>query len=183
MRGKTRKNEQGFSLIELLIVSVILLMILGIMAIIVSGVQSNYRTYRARAEKHTDALASLNLISRVIKNAGNNTTQPALTATGNNRLQIKSDWTTTDNSLDDSLEDVDFYVNNNTLYMVANGTSPTTVELSANIQSINFEYFDANGASTSTMSQVARVRVTLSIMGENQSLVSEIAIRGRIQPK
>lgn len=177
------KKEQGFSLIELLIVSVIMLMILGIMATIVTGVQSNYRVYRDRAAKHTDALASLNLITRVIRNAGNNTTQTALTATGNNRLRVKSDWTTTDNALDDNLEDVDFYVLNNVLCMVVNGSTSTTVDLSANIQSISFEYFDATGTATSTMSQVAKVRVTLAILGENQTLVSNVAIRGKIQPK
>lgn len=180
---KLPTNDQGFSLIELLIVSVILLVILGIMATIISGVQSNYRVYRERAAKHTEALASLNLITRIIRNAGDNTTQTAFTATGNNRLRIKSDWTNSDNALDDAFEDVEFYVSNQILYMVNNGSTTSTVELAQNIESITFEYFDTNGATTSTMINVARIRVTIVISGESQPLVSNASVRKMIQPK
>lgn len=179
----SKTNEQGFSLIELLFVSVIMLFVLGIMATIVSGVQSNYRVFRDRAERHTDAMASLNLITRIIRNAGDNTTQTALTATGNSRLQVKSDWTTEDNSLDDAFENVEFYVSNNILYLVSNGSSTTTAELAQNIQSITFEYFDTNGATTTTMTNVAKVRVTLTLAGESKTLVGTASVRKMIQPK
>jgi Tfp pilus assembly protein PilW len=178
-----QKSQSGFSLVELLITCVIMLFVLAIMATIVSGVQSSYRVYRERAAKHEDALASLNLITRLIRNAGDNTTQTALTATGNNRLRIKSDWTNSDNSLDDAFEDVEFYVSNNTLYMMNSGSTSNTVEVAQNIQSVTFSYFDSNGAITSTMSSVARVNVTLTIAGESQSFTANASLRKMIQPR
>jgi Tfp pilus assembly protein PilW len=178
-----KRREQGFSLIELLIVSVILVFVLGMMATIVAGVQSSYRTFRERASKHNDALAALNLITRIIRNAGDNTTQTALTATGNNRLQIVSDWATTDNALDDRFENVEFYVSNNILYLKDNNTSPSTLELAPNIQSITFAYYDSTGASTTVMTDVAMVRVTLTIVGESSPMVSNVIVRGKIQTK
>ena len=177
------QNEAGFSLIELLIASVVLLDILGILATIVSGVQSAYRGSRNRVERQMDALASLNLITRVIRNAGNNTTQIPFTATGNNRLQVKSDWVVENNSLSDPFENVDFYVSDNILYMTSVGSSSTTAELAKNIESINFAYFDSNGITTSTMSSVARVQVSITINGESQPLISNVGVRKMIQPK
>lgn len=180
---RKHKDEQGFSLIELLIVTVVLLIVLGILATIISGVQSSYATHRERAAKHTDALASLNLITRIIRNAGSNTTQTALTATGSNRLRVKSDWTISDDALDDPFEDVEFYVSNNVLYMTNVSPITNTVELAQNIESISFEYFDSNGASTTNMASVVRVRFALTITGDSESLVSEVGVRKMIQPR
>ena len=175
------KNEKGFSLIELLIVSVVMLIVLGIMATIVSGVQSNYRNYRQRAEKHTDALASLKLITKIIRNAGDNSTQTALTATGNNRLQIKTSLASSNEELADEFGNVEFYSSNNILYIVTNGAAP--VELSQNVQAIKFDYFDANGAVTTNMTNVARVRVTVTMANESQPLIEVATVRKMIQPK
>lgn len=177
------KSQQGFSLIELLIVTVVLLIVLGILATIVGGVQSAYTTHRERAAKHTEALASLNLITRIVRNAGSNTTQTALTATGNDRLRIKSDWNISDDSLDDPFEDVEFYVSDNVLYMTSVSPITNTVELAQNIESINFEYFDSNGATTTNMASVVRVRFNVTIAGDSESLVSEVGVRKMIQPR
>ena len=58
-----------------------------------------------------------------------------------------------------------------------------SIELANNIQSIGFEYCDASGATTTNMSSVARVRITLSIIGESQPLISSVGLRGKIQPR
>jgi Tfp pilus assembly protein PilW len=175
------RDQQGFSLIELLIVCVIMIVILGIMGTVISGVQSNYITYRQRAAKHTDAMSSLNLMTQIIRNAGSNTAQVALIATGSNRLRVKADWTNADNDLNDPFEDVDFYVSNNTLYMSSTGSG--AIELSQNIQAVSFAYYDVNGAATANMTSVARVKVTLTIAGEGQTLTANASIRELIQPK
>ena len=183
MPAKKKTNEEGYSLIELLTVSVILLIILGIISTVVSGVQSNYRVQRERAEKHYEALASMNLITKILKVAGNKTTQPALTPTGSNRLQIISDWNPADDAVDDVFENVQFYVSDNKLLMIDASSGTTPNELARNIQSITFEYFDVGGASTAVMTNVAMVRVTISIIGEPQPLISNISLRGKIQPR
>jgi prepilin-type N-terminal cleavage/methylation domain-containing protein len=176
-------RESGFSLIELLIVSVILLMILGIMAGIVSGVQSSYRTYRQRSAKHNDALAALNIITRTIRNAGNNTASGALIPTGSNRLQVRSDWTEADGALDDPFENVEFYVQDDILFIADKGPAPNVSELSAEIQSVAFEYFDSGGSIASVPADAAMVKVTVNIVDEPVPLVAAVGVRGKIQPK
>ena len=181
----TERNskESGFSLIELLIVSVILLVILGIMSAIVAGVQSSYQTYRERSTKHNDALAAMSLITRTIRNAGNNTASGALVPTGSDRLQVRSDWTLADGVLDDAFENVEFYVQNEILFIADKGPAPNVSELSAEIESIAFEYFDSGGSTAAVPADASMVKVTLNIVGEPVPLVSSVGIRGKIQPK
>jgi Tfp pilus assembly protein PilW len=180
-----RINEAGFSLVELMIVSVVLLTILSILAAIVGGVQSNYNARRERSAQMSDATAAMDLITRVLRNAGNNTTQVALTPTGSNRLIVKGDWNPADGALDDPFENVEFLVSGDTLNLIDySGATPITSQITEDIYSIYFQYLDANGNTTATMAQVSRVRSTITIGDENaRTITSDIAIRNRIQPK
>src|SRR5687768_9345058 len=70
MRRQKRKNNRGFSLIELLISMTIVLILLGI----ISTLLSRSLSVRARESRKTDALtsaqAALNIMSREISNSG-----------------------------------------------------------------------------------------------------------------
>jgi uncharacterized protein (TIGR02599 family) len=70
MRRQKRKNNRGFSLIELLISMAIVLILLGI----VSTLLSRSLAIRSRESRKTDALtsaqAALNIMSREISNSG-----------------------------------------------------------------------------------------------------------------
>ena len=67
-----KKSEAGFSLIELLIVSVIIVFIIGMIGGIVTGVQRSYSKQRVQTEALNDATAALDMITRLIRMAGNN---------------------------------------------------------------------------------------------------------------
>lgn len=70
MRSQKSKHNKGFSLIELLIAMVVVLMMLGV----VSTLLSRSLSIRARESRKTDALtsahAALNIMSREIANSG-----------------------------------------------------------------------------------------------------------------
>ena len=180
-----RKTENGFSLVELLIVSVMLLIILGIMTTIVSGVQSSYNEKRESTARLSDATAAIDLISRVLRNAGNNTTATSLIPTGNNRVIVKGDWNPSDNDLNDPFENVEFMFSQKTLFLIDHSTStPVVSAISEDVSALTFEYYNANGNMTTDMSQVVKIKVTLSIGVSNpQTLNSVIAIRNKVQPK
>lgn len=157
-----RRAERGFSLIELLVVSVILIIILGMIALVVKGLQASYNERRARAEQLNDGAAALDLLSRVIRVAGANTTSQALTPTGATALRVRSDWNPVDGTFNGQYEDTTFYVSNNSLFM-RNETTGQPTELISNVTSLTFQYFDAAGTATTTPSQIARVRVALEV--------------------
>lgn len=182
-RGKFYKNEKGFSLLELMIVCVILVIILGMITLVINGLQSSYTTRRARAEQLNDGSAAIDLLTRVIRVAGANTTLQALTPTGTSQLRIRADWNPVDGLFLGQYEDTSFYVSNNSLYM-KNETTNQLTEMTTNVKSLTFQYFDASGATTATPAQIARVRVTLEIGLTNpRTFTSNILVRKGVQIK
>jgi len=181
--GKPKTGERGFSLLELLIVCVILIIILGMIALVVSGLQSSYSTRRARAEQLNDGSAAIDLLTRVIRVAGANTTSQALTPTGTNQLRVRADWNPVDNTLNGQYEDTSFYLSGSSLYM-KNETTNQLTELTGSVKSLTFQYYDANGAATTTPAQIARVKVSLEMGTEHtRTFTSNILIRKGIQIK
>lgn len=175
--NSSRKNQEGFSLIELLLVCVMLTVILGIITVVVSGLQSNYAQRRSRVEQLNDGSAVLDLITHIIRVAGANTTSQALTPTGTNQLRIRADWNPMDGNLNGQYEDVTFFVSNKTL-SIRNEITTVQTDLVSNVNSLKFEYFDSNGNTTANPTQIARVKITLEI-GTNspRTFSSNILIR------
>lgn len=154
MENKTKQNTAGFSLIELLIVSVILVFIIGIISGIVTNVQSSFTRQRPRTEALNDATAALDIITRLIRTAGNNPNSigglqpidPGTTDGGIYRtIQIRSDWrgstisSLPDGDINDPFEDIKFFVQNNTL-MKKEAADVSAVEFLANVNSMQFVY-------------------------------------------
>jgi type II secretory pathway pseudopilin PulG len=152
------KNESGFSLIELLIVSVILVFIIGIIVGIITGVQRNYTQQRAQTEAINDATAALDLMTRLIRTAGNNPNNisgfqalnPGTDISGIYRaIQIRSDWrgvtmdSFPDGDTNDPFENIYFFVQNGKL-MKQEATDMIAVEFLDNVDSIQFVYYDTN---------------------------------------
>lgn len=178
-----RENEEGFSMVELVIVCVILVIILGMIALVVNGLQGNYNQRRARAEQLNDGTAAIDLLTRVIRVAGANTTSQALTPTGTSQLRIRADWNPVDSAFNGQYEDTSFYVSNNSMFM-KNETTNQITEVIANVSSLTFQYYDSSGAVTATPSQIAQVKVSLEI-GTNgtRTFTSNILVRKGVQIK
>lgn len=155
---KIKTNESGFSLVELLIVSVILVFTIGIIGGIVTNVQRSYSQQRPRTEALNDATAALDMMTRLIRMAGNNPNgisglqaiDPETANGGIYRtITIRSDWhgLTTNNlpdgDVNDSFEDIKFFVQNNKL-MKKESTDTVAVEFLDNVSSMQFIYYDTN---------------------------------------
>jgi len=181
--GKFRQAESGFSIVELLVVCVILVVILGMIGLVVKGLQSSYGERRARAEQLNDGTAAIDLLTRVVRVAGANTTSQALTPTGTAQLRIRSDWNPVDGAFSGQYEDTSFYVSNNSLFM-KNETTNQLTEVIANVKSLTFQYYTSAGAATTTPSQIARVKVSLEV-GKiyTRTFTSDILVRKGVQIK
>jgi Tfp pilus assembly protein PilW len=183
-RLRRKSGESGFSLVELLVVCVILVLILGIIAVTVTGIQSSYDERRRRSEELTDGAAALDLLTRVIRVAGANTNQQALTPNGSSQLRIRADWNPVDSTFNGDFEDVTFFLSNNSLFM-KNETTNVPTELTTNVNFLKFEYFDSNGAATTDPAKIAVVKTTLTIGNGSspRTFTSKTVVRKGLQIK
>lgn len=186
MKRKIPNNESGFTLVELLITTVILIFILGTMSGIVYSVQSSYRKQQERTDAVNEASAALDMITRLIRMAGNNPNgisglqaiDPG-TAQGGvyQTIRIRSDWhgstlsSMPDGDISDSLEDVTFFVQNNKL-MKQEPSDTSAVEFLDNVNYLQFVYYDTNNVMitdpVSNSASICRIDITI-IMGQSNS--------------
>ena len=182
MNNKTNKSkESGFSLIELVIVSVILVFTIGIIGGIVIGVQRSYTQQRPRIEALNDATAALDMMTRLIRTAGNNPSgisglqpiDPGTPVSGiYNTIRIRSDWRGTtlsslpDGDITDPFEDIIFSVSNNKL-MKKEPSDTSAVEFLNNVSYMQFLYYDTNNMiivdPTTNDTQICRIDITIII--------------------
>lgn len=149
---ESRYSEaQGFSLVELLIVSVILVFTLGVIISVITGAQRSYAFERQRMEALNDASAAMNMFGRLIRNAGNNTGLIPVRADPNgdgvfNDIAIAADWYPEDGLLDDPYENIQFRTNNGVLQKLEPSDGTTWEPYLENVRALTFTYFDANNA-------------------------------------
>jgi prepilin-type N-terminal cleavage/methylation domain-containing protein len=178
----TRDNkafESGFTLIELMIVCIILVFCIGMICAIMTSIQRSYSQQRVRTEAVNDATAALDMITRLIRMAGNNPNSiaglqgidPESPVGGIYRsIHIRSDWRGTtmssmpDGDTDDPFENIRFLVQNNTL-MKQESSDPSPVEFLDNVIDIQFLYYDTHNLVISdpvtNNSSIARIDVTI----------------------
>jgi type II secretory pathway pseudopilin PulG len=173
------KRQAGFSLIELLIVSVILMFIIGIISGIVTSAQFSYTRQRQRTESLNDATAALDTLTRLIRMAGNNplnigglqAIDPGTADGGVYRtIRIRSDWrgstmsSMPDGDISDPFEDIKFFVQNNKL-MKREPSDASDVEYLDNVLSLQFVYFDTNNAliinPAANSAAITRIEITV----------------------
>ena len=177
--GQQRVKETGFTLIELLIVSVIMVFTIGIIATILANIQKTSSQQQARTEAVNDATAALDMITRLIRAAGNNPAaidplvpiDPEAPVGGFYKtIHIQADWcgyitsAPPDGDIEDPYEDVRFFVQNNILMkQEASDTDP--VEFLDNVIDMQFIYYDTNNTMiadpVANIDLVARVDVTI----------------------
>src|SRR6266576_134376 len=140
-----RPNEAGFSLIELLIVLFVMVIVLGILASVVRGVETIYAQQRPRTESINNANVAMDMMMRLIRLSGNNLNAIGITpgsagADGRfHTIRIQTDWNSA-GGLSGVYEDTTFSVSNNVL-QIQDGASPQASYLDG-ISSITLTYYD-----------------------------------------
>ena len=152
---KSKTNEAGFSLIELVIAMAITLVVMGIATTLIA----RSLKVRARENKRTDALAdsqrALNLMSREIANAGFRMKTNGIVwqdSNDDNSIRILANLNKytgeTDNGVTEVGEDVKFFLADNTQYLVrydknrADSDPLKKTVLANRIYTLNVYYFD-----------------------------------------
>ena len=190
MKNKKLKRESGFSLLELLISMVLMLMLLAIVSTLISRALS----VRARESQRTDALtaaqAALNVLSREIANAGfglstpgdarlasngivpadSNAQQIHIRANINNIGPMEAPPGSTVLSTNEPGEDITYFYDDTTNSIVRYDKNPDSTSVVVNrISGVTFEYFDYVGVDSSGVqvttptNNTGRVRITVTV--------------------
>ncbi|NNE67418.1 MAG: hypothetical protein HKN33_12700 [Pyrinomonadaceae bacterium] len=173
-------RQSGFSLIELTIAGVMLVIVLGILSSIIFGINRTYSQQRPRMEAVNDANAALDLMSRLIRMAGNNPGEiaglqgidPGVPVSGQyNTIRIRSDWhgatmsSSPDGDTNDTFEDVTFWVAAGVLMKQESPGDTSPVEFLGQINSLRFTYFDTDNAAildpVTNNAEIARVDIEI----------------------
>ena len=144
------QGEEGFSLAELLVVTVILTIVLGVTGQLFVGVHREYESQRRLLDAQHSARTTLDRLVRLVRMAGTDPRRIGLQAIdpdpdNNNVLdsiQLQSDWNPPNGALNDPYEDIRFFTNNGTLMIREPGDPAAGVEFAEDIQSLTFTYFD-----------------------------------------
>lgn len=191
MKTVQTKNQRGFSLVELIIAMVVMLVLLSI----VSTLLARSMGVRARESQRTDALtssqAALNVISREISNSGfgiSSASDPRVASNGivtadsnANRIHIRANVNnvgptdvpsgSTVLSTNQPGEDVTYFFDAATNSIVRydpNDTTTTSVIVNQ-ISNVTFQYFDYVGTGstgtevTTPSNNTGRVRITVTV--------------------
>lgn len=176
---ESRRSAAGFSLTELLIAFAIVAFVMGAVLMILSQSQASYVAQTEQAERVQEMRVALDQITRVLRQAGNDpfralTVPPVVP--GQSSVQIHADISgsipsVTGNPLErtgdpDGLLNSIYEVvtvsydpwNRQVLCDVGYGPQVTAEE----VDSLQFTYYDINGAATTDPLRIARVKVTMA---------------------
>jgi prepilin-type N-terminal cleavage/methylation domain-containing protein len=153
----------GFTLVELLITSVIFTVILGLVVRIIVQTNSIYRTQRQLIEARDNASVSLDMIVRLVRMAS--TIDPDPDGDGIlNRIRVEADWNPRNGVLTDPYETITFWSDGQRL-LKQEPTDAAPVVFADAIQSVTFTYADTNNTTlTNPMASASRIAyVTVAV--------------------
>jgi type II secretory pathway pseudopilin PulG len=172
-RGKTA--EAGFSLIELLICSLVLLLVTSAAFGILSEIQQT-ASYQVETQSViNNTRIAMQIVERYIRQAGNDPFASGfhgITIVSATEVQIRSDLTGSaagnadkgdpDGDWADSGENVTLRFNNksHSIEIVPNGGPPQII--AGSISDLMFQYYDGSGALTAVDSDVRKISVAIS---------------------
>jgi prepilin-type N-terminal cleavage/methylation domain-containing protein len=148
-RRHSLARQQGFTLVELMVATLVLAIILSTLSQIVTSVQKNYQTQAPQNEAFNNANLALTTLVRLLRGAGNNTTQqlidPGTQVSGHyTTIRIRSDWNSMDGALTGTWEDIKFSVSGGVLYKQEFPADAAAVPFLDQIESLQFVYRDRN---------------------------------------
>jgi type II secretory pathway pseudopilin PulG len=191
MTNRRSDNQAGFSLLELIIARLLMLMMLAI----VSTLLSRSLSVRARESQRTDALtaaqAALNVLSREIANSGfglstpgdpqlasngiiaadSNDKQIHIRANINNVGPMPAPTGSTVLSTNEPGEDITYFydASNESIVRYDKNNSPSTSVVVNRISNVKFQYFDYVGIDSSGVevttptNNTGRIRITVTV--------------------
>ena len=188
------EKQDGFTLIELMMAMTITLLLLGVLAAALSGIQKEYNNQRPRMEAIHNANTAMDTIVRVLRMAGTkppqcssltvNALTPSLPdAAGNyTKLRVQSDWNAPDCALTGAEEDVTYSVANGVLYEDALNNQPFVDKVKA----LRFKFYNASNTlitdPVTNSGQISFVQIeidTAPVNGYSTTIKSAVQLRGR----
>lgn len=176
---KKKINNQGFSLLELIIAMTVTLALLGIVSTLFTAAVGTRTRQSRRTDALTSAQAALNVMSREISNAGYGLTNNGMVPTDSNaqRLHFRSNVVNNDSSTNSPGEDVTYFYDDTSRSIVRfdPNDSPQTSIVVNRISNITLTYFDYTGSSStpversSPTSATGRIRINVSVQMEEVS--------------
>ena len=176
MKQLNNNKNKGFSLLELLISMTIVLVMMGVATTLFGGALGTRRREGRKTDALTAARAALNIIAREIGNSGYGlTTNGVVTAdSGAQRMHFRANLSNEDYTTDSIGEDITYFYDSATQSIVRYdpNNSPTTSVVVNRISTVNFQYFDYVGSSstpttaTTPTNNTGRVRITITVQLE-----------------
>ncbi|MBX7171289.1 MAG: prepilin-type N-terminal cleavage/methylation domain-containing protein [Pyrinomonadaceae bacterium] len=203
-KTQKRKNEKGFTLIEMLVAMGVILVTMAAVSVLFSRALGVRSRESSRTDALTSAQAALNVMSREISNSGYGLSQNDYDTVHNNgivladsnstKLRIRCNVVNTNTTTSDVGEDVTYYYDSGAQSIVRHdpAQSPSTTYLVNQISSVTFQYYNYTGSnSTPTITDTptentSRVKITVTVkLGEVQgqptnrtvTLNSEVTLR------
>ena len=197
----SHKKAAGFSIIELVIAMVIVLIVLGLAGSLFSKSLTTSRRESSRTDALTAAQAALNVISREVANSGYGLTNNGivLADSSQQKLHFLTNTKNTNSVTTDAGENITYFfdpVTQSILRYDANAKgagSPETSIIINRISSVEFQYFDYSGSSSTPTGpsytptlNTAHVRITIRVLLENVQgqannqavvLISDVSLR------
>ena len=199
MAAKRSGLEAGFSIVELIVIMVIMLVIVGTVVTLFSRSLNTKSRESSRTDALTASQAALNVMTREIANSGYGTiTNGLMTDSSSSQLHFVSNHVNTNDNLLQMGEDVTYYFEPSTesiLRYDANGEGPSlplTSIIINRISRVEFEYFNYSGSNsvptvtTFPTADTGRVRIRLTVNLErvigqvnpdNVVLTSDVTLR------
>jgi prepilin-type N-terminal cleavage/methylation domain-containing protein len=190
-----RLLEAGFSMIELMICTVVVSIVLAMVTSILATSQKTYLDQRQLLETQTNAVTALHTMVRLIRMAGSNPEDiSGLNALdpdpdGNDvfdSIRIQADWNPADGALDDDYEDVIFATGSDVL-TIKEPSNTNAVPFLEGINSITFSFLDSAGASIAnpetSVADIAVVRISLTaqaVGNDARTFDTTAAVRSRL---
>ncbi len=176
------RADAGFTLVELLITTIVVLLTLGITTTAIVATQRNYSAQRERLETANQARAAMDAITRLVRMSGSNPLNIAVTPLRadpdfNNvydSIRIQSDWNPADGVLDDPYEDITFSVAGGQL-VKQEPSDPGPVVFAENVAGMTFTYRDTNeGAIANAVTFASRIAyVTIQLRTQSTAMVQD----------
>lgn len=173
-RNSSRKSqEDGFSLLELIIAMTITLILLGIISTGFAGAIQVRDRESSRTDALTAAQAAINVMSREISNSGFGMTDNGivLTDSDSQKLHFRSNITNTNLTATDIDENITYYYDTASQSVVRyDANANLTSAIINQVSTVTFQYYDyVDSNSTPTVgltptANTGRVRITLTVI-------------------
>jgi prepilin-type N-terminal cleavage/methylation domain-containing protein len=203
MFKRKKRNEKGFSLIELTVAMTIMLILLSVVSTLVGRAMGVRQRETRRADALVSVQAALNVISREVANSGFGLYSDAVTRvasngivpadSGQNQIHLRTnmfnqgDKTNCENNVPDTAcltdqpgEDVTYFLDAATQSIVRYDPmeTPTTSVVVNRVSSLEFQYFNYDPstgiATSSTTPDTTTARVEITVKAQLEEIVGQV---------